>query len=256
MSLHDWFTNENNPSLSQKEYLFGTRHIVMICIAILSVIVLSVVFYKKSQKSKNILLTILVSILLFFEIVSRIVNLVICTNFSWQNILEILLPMHICSVAVVTLIIAYFSKNKLLINFSTVLGILATSIFLLYPAVGINRTHVSFTCLYSIISHVTGFVVVCLLINLGYAKFILKDIWQNYVCFVIMFGYGALLDFVILPGSDYMYLLNDPLELGLGFPYHIVYGAILTIYIFTFYFVTFVVDKIKKCKQNDNVTNA
>ena len=249
MSFSDWWTNKNNPSLTQAEYLFGTRHIVMICVAVLSVVILSILFCKKSQRAKNILLTILVSVLLFFEIVSRVVNLVICSDFSWQNILKIILPMHICSVAVVFLIIGYFSKNKVIINFVTIAGLLSTFAFLAYPAVGINRTYISFTCLYSIVSHVTGFVVACLLINLGYAKFKFKDIWQNYLCFAIMFVWGYLLDFVILPGSDYMYLRNDPLELNLGFPYHFLYGAILVVYILAFYLITFIVDKIKQHKQ-------
>lgn len=252
MTFHDWWTNENNPPLSQSEYLFGARHIVMLCVAILAAVILSVVFHKKSQRAKNILLTILVSILLFFEITSRVVNLIIETDYSWQNILIILLPMHICSIAVVSLIIGYFSKNKLLINFATIAGLLATVAFLLYPAVGINRTYISFTCLYSITSHVTGFVVACLLINLGYAKFNFKDIWQNYLCFAIMFGYGVLLDFAILPGSDYMYLKNDPLELNLGFPYHILYGAILIVYILMFYLVPFVYGKIKQKRATKN----
>ena len=246
MSFHDWWTNENNPSLPKSEYLFGTRHIIMICAAVLAVIVLSIIFFNKTQRAKNILLSILVSILLFFEITSRVVNLAICKEFSWQNILKILLPMHICSVAVVTLIISFFLKKKMLLTFSTILGIIATFAFLAYPAVGINKTYISFTCLYSITSHVTGFVVACLLINLGYVKFEFKDIWKTYLCFAIMFGYGALLDFVILPGSDYMYLRNDPLELGLNFPYHILYGALLMLYIFMFYFITFIVDKIKR----------
>ena len=256
MSFHDWWTNENNPSLSQSEYLFGTRHIIMLSIAVLAVVVLSIIFFKKSQRAKNILLTILVSILLFFEISSRVVNLAICTDFSWQNILKIILPMHICSVAVVALIIGYFSKSKLLMNFATIAGLLSTVAFLLYPAVGINKTYISFTCLYSIVSHVTGFVVACLLINLGKVKFKLKDIWQMYICFAIMFAYGALLDFVILPGSDYMYLRNDPLELNLGFPYHILYGAILLVYIFMFYIITFVVDKIKQKRAIKKSQNA
>ncbi len=254
MSFHDWWTNENNPSIPQNEYLFGARHIIMLCVAVFAVVVLSILFFKKSQRAKDILLTILVSVLLFFEITSRVVNFAICTDFSWQSILKILLPMHICSVAVVILIIGYFSKNKLLINFSTLVGLLATVAFLLYPAVGINKVYISFTCLYSITSHVTGFVVACLLINLGYAKFKFKKIWKNYLCFVIMFCYGALLDFAILPGSDYMYLRNDPLELDLVFPYHILYGVILIVYIFMFYLISFVVSKLKQKAANKTVS--
>lgn len=256
MSFHDWWTNENNPSLAKSEYLFGARHIIMIAIAVLAVVVLSIVFRKKSQKAKNILLTVLVSVLLFFEIASRIVNLIIETDYSWQNILKILLPMHICSVAVVFLIIAWFTKSKFLLNFVTIVGLLSTFGFLAYPAVGINKTYISFTCLYSITSHVTGFVVACLFINLGYAKFKFKDIWKTYLCFAVMFVWGALLDFVILPGSDYMYLVNDPLELGLSFPYHIIYGAILVVYILSFYLITYIVDKIKQKRAAKKSQNA
>ena len=243
MSFHDWWTNENNPSIPQQEYLYGTRHIVIIAIAIVLVIVLTIIFAKKSQKTKNALLTVLVSILLFFEISSRILNFAICTDFSWQNILKILLPMHICSVAVVTLIVGYFSKNKVLMNFSTIVGLLATIAFLLYPAVGINKVYISFTCLYSIISHITGFVVSCLLINLGFVKLKFNEIWQTYLCFGIMFAYGALLDFVILPGSDYMYLVHDPLSLDIAFPYQIIYGAMIAVYILAFYFVFYIKNK-------------
>ena len=249
MTFHDWWTNENNPSIAKEDYLFGARHIIMLVVAISLAIILSIVFRKKSNKTKNILMTILVSVLLFFEIASRVVNLIIETDYSWQNIFKIILPLHICSVAVVLIIIGFFSKNKTLINFSTIIGILATVAFLLYPAVGINKTYISFTCLYSITSHVTGFVVSILLINLGYAKFEFKDIWKVFLGFAIMFSWGALVDFAILPGSDYMYLRNDPLELNLNFPYHIIYVIILAVYITAFYLVSWIIQRCKNKKQ-------
>ena len=248
MTFHDWWTNENNPSLPKEEYLFGTRHITMIVVAIVAAIVLSVVFYKRSSKAKKILLTILALVLLFFEITSRVVNLIITTDYSWQSILKILLPMHICSVAVVMFIISFFTKQKTLMNFATVVGLLATVLFMAYPAVGINKTYITFTCLYSIVSHVTGFVMACLLINLGFTEYKFKNIWKLYLCFAIMFLWGVIVDFIISPGSNYMYIIKDPLELNLGFPYQILYGIILVVYIFMFYFISFIIRKIKSKK--------
>ena len=235
MSFKDWWTNENNPSLPKSEYMFGTRHILMLAIAILSAIIISIVFYKKSEKSKRIVLTILISVLLFFEITSRAVNLIIAKEYTFENIFKIILPLHICSVAVCTIIISWFTKQKELINFSAIAGLLATIAFLLFPAVGINKTYISFTCLYSIVSHVTGFLVSILLMTLGFAKFYFKDMWKTYLCFALMFLWGAVVDFLILPGADYMYLRNDPLELNLSFPYHILYLGIILFYITTFY---------------------
>ena len=111
MSFHDFWTNQNNPSLPKSEYLYGTRHVIVLALVVFATIVLSLIFYRKSQKAKNILFVVLVSILLFFEIASRVVNLIIETDFSWQNIFKIIMPLHVCSVMVWILIISVFTKK-------------------------------------------------------------------------------------------------------------------------------------------------
>lgn len=249
MSFHDFWTNENNPGLPQSEYLYGTRHIIVLVLAIVSSILLSIIFYRKSQKAKNILLVVLVSILLFFEIASRIVNLIIETEYTWQNIFKIILPLHVCSVMVWIFIIAAFTRKQVLFDFAVIGGLLATAGFLLYPSVGLNRTYMSFTCLYSTISHSVGFVCAILLMSLGFAKFEWKNIWQPILCFAIMFGWGALVDFVILPGQNYMYLRTDPLELELSFPFHFLYLAILLGYISLFYIGYWLIQVAKRRKK-------
>lgn len=83
MSFHDWWTNENNPSLAPKDYLFSTKHIIMLVVAVAVLITLAIVFFKRSERAKKIVLTVLVSILAFFEVTSRIVNFAIETNFTW-----------------------------------------------------------------------------------------------------------------------------------------------------------------------------
>jgi len=47
--------------------------------------------------------------------------------------------------------------------------------------------------------------------------------------------YGALMNFVVFPGSDYMYMVNDPLELNIGIPYQLILLTILVVYTFIFY---------------------
>jgi len=245
MTWSDFWRNTNNPSLAKSEYLYNTRHILVLVAVALTAIALSIIFYKKSQKAKNILMYVLGSILLFFEITSRIVNLVIAESYTLESVAKIILPMHICSVMVWVFIIAIFSRNKLLMNYSVIGGILATIAFLLYPAVGLNKVYMSFTCLYSTISHSIGFICCILLMTLGYAKFDIKKIWQPLVCFAIMFAWGALLDFVIFPISDYMYLVNDPLEMNINFPYQVIYGLILLVYIALYYVIPIIYRKIK-----------
>lgn len=249
MTFSDFWTGANNPALPKSEYLYNTRHIIVLALVVLACIVLTLIFYRKSDKAKKILFYVLGSILLFFEILSRVVNLAITDDYSLVNIFKILAPMHICSVMVWVFIVAIFTRNKTLINFSVIGGLLATTAFLAYPAVGLNRVYMSFTCLYSTISHAVGFVTAICLMTLGIAKFNFRDIWKVYLCFAIMFLWGVLLDFVILPGSDYMYLVNDPLELDINFPYQILYGAILIVYVLAYYFISWLVRKIKYKKN-------
>jgi len=249
MTFKDWWTNENNPKLPQSEYLYNTRHIIVLVSVLLACIVLTCIFYKRSEKTKNILFKVIASILLFFEILSRVVDLIIAETYTWQSVLETLLPLHLCSVMVWVVIVALFTKNQMLINFGVIGGLLATLAFLLYPAVGLNRTYVSFTCFYSIFSHSLGFVTAILLMTLKRVRFEFKTMWQTILCFVVMFSWGALANWVIFPGSDYMYMRNDPLELKLNFPYQILYVAILLVYIFLFYLVYEIIVRLKRKKN-------
>lgn len=250
MTFKDWWTNENNPSLPKSQYMWSARHIIMLIIAIGAAVAFSIIFYKKSERAKIILLKVFAYILLFFELLSRLVNLIIETDFSFRRIFEIIMPLHICSVAVWCLIIGIlFVRKKFLLNFTCIVGLLATVAFLLFPAVGINRTYISYTCLYSISAHTIGFVCAILLMTLGFVKFRFKEIWQVLVCFAAMFLWGVIVDFLILPGADYMYLRNDPLELNLSFPYHILYLIIILAYISLFYLVPLIKNKILDFKH-------
>lgn len=246
MSFSDFWTNKNNPTLPKSEYLYGTRHIIVLAITVLLCLFFSLVFFKKSQKAKNILLNVFGGIFLFFEISSRVVNLIIAETYTVESVLKILLPMHICSVMVWVFIVAIFTKKRFLLEFSVIGGIIATLAFLLYPAVGLNRVYMSFTCIYSTFTHMLGFVTCILLMVLGFVKFEFKNIWQPILCFVIMFSWGALLNFVIFPGSDYMYMVNDPLELELNFPYQILYVGVILVYISLYYIVASIIRRMKR----------
>lgn len=248
MTFNDFWTNNNNPSLPKEEYLYGTRHIILLLMTLFLCVVLTLIFRNKSKKAKMILSYCFGAIFLFFEIASRVVNLIIAPSYTFDSVLEILLPMHICSVMVWVLIVAIFSKKQVLYNFSTIGGLLATLAFMLYPAVGINKVYMSFTCLYSTITHMLGFVFAILLMTLGFAKFRIKKMWKQILCFALMFAWGAIVNFVIFPGSDYMYMINDPLELNLSFPYQYLYVGIILIYILCFHLIYELKQKIKRKK--------
>lgn len=244
MWFQNFMTNKNNINLPKGEYLYGTRHIIVLLLTLILTVSVYFIFRRKSDKAKNILFNCFGFFFLLWEISTRIVNVIIADTLTFERILEILLPMHICSVMVWVFILAIFTKNQGLINFGAIGGILATLAFLLYPAVGLHQVYINFTNLYSITSHMMGFVCAVSLISLRRTKFEMKKIWQTYLYITIMFCWGAFVNFVIFPGSDYMYMINDPLELGLPFPYQILYLGIISIYILSFYLIPWLKNKI------------
>ena len=50
-----------------------------------------------------------------------------------------------------------------------------------------------------------------------------------------MFAWGAVVDFLLIPGSNYMYLRTIPIVLNINFPYQILYGLFVAIYVFALY---------------------
>ena len=252
MTFMDWLKNENNPRLDKSEYLYGPRHIMLLVITVLLCFGIYFLFRKRSDKTKRIMFTVCVTILLLFEIATRVVNLWFAESYTLENVAKIILPMHICSVMVWVFIIAVYRNNKMLLRYSAIAGLLATFAFLAYPAVGINQKYMAFTNVYSTFSHMLGFVLCVSLMSLRYVDFRFKHIWQPYLCLIIMFTYGYLLNWHIFPGSDYMYMRNDPLELGLSFPYQYLYCGILVVYVFMFYFINlFTRKKVKKEVTNE-----
>lgn len=45
MTFHDFWTNENNPTLPKSEYLYNTRHILVLVGTVLACLILTLIFY-------------------------------------------------------------------------------------------------------------------------------------------------------------------------------------------------------------------
>jgi hypothetical protein len=246
MTFKEFWTNENNPALEAGSSVLTMRQLAMWLVVIVAVVLISINFEQKSQKAKQILLYILAGVLIGFEITSRIVNFIVTPNLSFGAIIKILLPLEICSVAVWVVVAAIFAKRQFLYEIAATLGLFAMGAFLLFPAVGINRTFMTFTCIYSTVSHMIGFVCSVLMLKFGLCKFEFRNIWYVYLGFAIMFVWGALFDFLIFPGSNYMYLIEPPLGSKMAVPHHIIYALLIAVYVVVFH----VASHIKQRNKN------
>jgi len=258
MSFIDWLFGQGNSALPTSEYLYGTRHLIVLGVVVFAIVALTLLLRKKDEKTKLKLLTVSAWIFLFWEISTRIINLIKTTDCSFLSILEIILPMHICSVMVWVFIVAGFTKKQWLINFAVIGGLLATVSYLLYPAVGLNMKYITFDALYSIFSHSLGCVVCVCSLTLGIVKFEKRYIWTTFLCFGVMFLWGTILNLFIFPGANFMYLCQNPLGFDTIIPYQIVFAIAFVVYISTFYLVAEIARKhrVKKAKSSETQINS
>lgn len=223
MTFVDWLFGNGISRLDPSEYLYKTKHIITLALVAFLSILLAIIF-RKNKKAQKILLNSIIGILIFFEITSRVLEMISLDIYTFPKIYEVLMPCHFCSIVVVSIIIGYLIKWQPLINVSVVGGFLATSVFLLYPAVGFNTSVITFSQLYSIASHSLGFIFAVLMVSYKKVDLDIKKIYQPIIYYAAAVLYGVFLNFVLYPGSNYMYFVKN--ELGLNVNIH-VYRLIL-----------------------------
>ncbi|MDD4351090.1 MAG: YwaF family protein [Clostridia bacterium] len=229
MTFIDWLFGNGISRLDPSEYMYKTKHIITLLLVVLLSVILALVF-RKNKKGQRIVLNSIIGILIFFEITSRIFEMINLDSYTFQTIYEVLMPCHFCSIVVVSIIIAYLIKWQPLINVSVVGGFLATLVFLLYPAVGFNTNIITFSQLYSISSHSLGFIFCVLMVSYKKVDLDIKKIYQPIIYYAGAVLYGVFLNFVLYPGSNYMYFVKN--ELGIDVSIHIYRLILLAILAF------------------------
>jgi len=250
MSFVDWLSGNNNVTLNKEQYLYGTRHLIIFGIVVVSIIILSLLLKNKSERFKTIFFKTCGWIFLTVEIIQRILKYIFAENMTFSWFMQKLLPLYFCSITVCCLSISLILNNKTMINAFSIMAILVTLAYLIYPAAGLNKLYLSFEALYSISSHSFGFVVAVLLIITGFAKFEFKDIWKTYLIFLAAVIYGIFVTLVAFPNTeDYVFILSNPLGFETSIPYQVIYAVFLISFITIFYLVSFLCKKISNKKN-------
>ena len=204
MTFLEWLLGKypNSPVNGQ----WGPLHITVLVLSIGMIVGLYFLLRKRSTRTKRIMVLSMVSVLILFEIVRRVINLYNETIFDLHNVLRILLPRPMCAIAVFVVIIAHFVNKPSVYNFASFTAILATGIFWVYPGAGF-RQYILFDDLYSIVTHAFAFMIAISFITLGFTKFEYKTIWKSVIYYVICIVWSLILAFGLKIESDPMYFL-------------------------------------------------
>lgn len=254
MTLIDWILGNGIQRLQPHEFLYKTNHIITLILVALTAITLSIAF-RKNKKMQKITLHVAVGTMLFFEIASRIITIIKLNSYTFENLYKALMPCHFCSIVVVTLLVAFYTKYQPLLNASVVAGFLATIVFLLYPSVGFNTNIITFSQTYSIVSHSLGFILSVLLVVYKKVDFSINKIHHTIIYFAGAILYMLFLNIILFKGSNYGYFVEN--ELGLDVSIHVYRLVLLLIISFEIaccYLPPLIKKTIKK-KKNKQLEN-
>lgn len=242
----------------EPEGYFSWQHLVFVTSLVLIMIGLAIYFglknKNKDDKTKNKVLIWAALLIDGFELFKI---LVFCLNDKSAEPILYNLPLFLCSIQLITIPLAAFSKGRVKeasLDFVSIFGLLGALLgtyfagnnYAAYPVL-------SFTNVVSGITHcISGFAALYIIIS-GMCSMKKNNIWITFTILIVfcILAYIANISF----GANYMFLMQ-----GDGTPYDIVYNLVngnkvlyplivvllFLIYITGFYYVFFLINKKKK----------
>ena len=208
----------------EPEGYFSWQHLTFVTILVLVMVALSIYFGIKNRKNdikdKNKVLIIAAILIDAFEIFKIIV---FCLNDKSAEPILYNLPLFLCSIQLITIPLAAFSKGKVKeasLDFVSIFGLLGAVLgtylagnnYAAYPVL-------SFTNVVSGITHcISGFAALYIMIS-GMCSMKKNNIWITFTILIVfcILAYIANVSF----GANYMFLMQ-----GDGTPYDIVYNLV------------------------------
>ncbi|MBR1985040.1 MAG: YwaF family protein [Clostridia bacterium] len=239
MTFKEWiFSTYPNPAIKGQ---WGVLHILTLIICAGLIIGITFLFKNKSEKDKKIVIGVFAGIILFFEIVVRVVNFLKLEVFTFDTIVNVILPQPWCAISCWCVIFCLIVNKKFFYNWTSFSALLCSMIFFSYPGRGYNNQYILFTNLYSIITHALILITPILLITLKFTDFKFKTIWKELIFLFSVFCYAFLEIYVFKCEADPLYFMpNNDIQTvaGLSYPWFLVgYILFISFYISLFYLI-------------------
>ena len=257
MTFHDWLYSIYPPD-SVINGRYKPLHIFTMLLVVTVIVALSLVFRKRTEKQRLILISAISALILLFEIVRRVINITKYEPDTANAILTILLPRPWCAISCWFMIFAPIVRKRFFYNFTASNGIVCALVFFAYPAVGFNHSVILFENLYSIATHSLLLTGAVLYITLRFTSFryysgsIFTSALRELLLLASVIAYAFIEIYVLKIEPDPLYFLkgNDVQDfLGCSYPvYLIIYCGFLALYFNAFYVVEGFIAK-RRAKQ-------
>lgn len=236
MTFLDWLYSNRPAGTEVKSDPWGILHIIVLISVIAIIVAIALLFRKKDEKSRRIVIFVIAMGILFFEVARRIVNFtrgdltLADGTLNWDLLVYRLIPRPWCAISCWVIIASVFVNKKFFYNFASITALLNAVIFFAYPDAGF-KTHIAFEEFYSISTHCLLLIGSISFITLGFTDFRYnrgkEKIWYEYICYAVVFAYAAL-EIILKIESDPLYFMP---ENGVTDVIPLPYPAYLVVYI-------------------------
>ena len=197
------------------------------------------------------------------EVLSRISKLLYFHDLgklTFGQAIQVVLPIHFCSVIIWVLILAMLFNNKPMLSFGAICGFFGCLVYLLYPAEGLGASFIHIRAFNSVFTHSTGFVICLNLLLHKKIKLEIKDLWKTLVLLAGMVVWAGIMNWLFPYDANgnlnnFMFMIKNPTPINTGvIPYQLVFAVLAVIIFSSFYVIPYLIQKHKLKKSNQDTT--
>lgn len=250
LTLSDWIYSRY-PADSYINGRWGTLHILSLALCVLTILVLTLVFSRKSLKARQNVILVLAALILLFELSRRVINLSRGNNETLNDFLHILLPRPWCAISCWLIMASSIIKKTRFYNFASMNALINAIIFFAYPSVGFNDKYILFENTYSIVTHMLLLITSITLMTLRLTDFTLgKGTVKETIGLGLVFAYAFIEIYLLKIEKDPLYFMPDnevQAFLGVEYtPFLFIYIGFLAFYFSMFYIGHWLLNRKKK----------
>ena len=241
------------------EYAYTGKHFIVLALAISATIGLFFLFRKFNEQQRTKFLKITAIVMIICEVLSRISKLLYFADLgklTFGQAVQIILPIHFCSVIIWVLILAMLFNNKPMLSFGAICGFFGCLVYLLYPAEGLGASFLHLRAFNSIFTHSVGFVVCTNLLIHRMIKLDIKDMWKTFTFLAGMVIWSGVMNWIFPYDANgnlnnYMFMIKNPTPLNFGpIPYQLAFAILAVIIFSSFYVIPYLINKHKLKKAS------
>lgn len=240
------------------EYAYTGKHFLVLGLALLASISVFFLFKKLNDRQRMKFLKSVAILMIVCEVFTRISKLLYFADLgtlTFGQAVQIILPIHFCSVIIWVLIISILTEYKPLMSFGAICGLFGTLVYLLYPAEGLGASFLHLRAFNSIFTHSVGFVMCVNMLIYKMVKLDIKDMWKTFALLIGMVVYAGIMN-IIFPYdtngnlNNYMFMIKNPTGFSTEpIPYQLVFAIIAIIVFSSFYLIPYWINKHKAKKE-------